>query len=196
MYHSRDQARMRLTGCIVKLKGEWMYVQGVEEAGDDDEQIILVSSPVGSNDINDITRTVITDDCGLDARPMKLGYVWTANGWSYLYRVPHRRWKQGLHPDNMRCANTRTPSSLFNSKPLLSCLNNQYMSVEAAIKEGGAFNRYFAIKENKLWYRGTMVGLISKEKQGENHQNELLGGMFVLNEQYQYLKQQLEGAMA
>ena len=183
MYHSVDQARMRLSGCIVKLNGEWVFVRGVDS--DDEGAVVMCTIPAGKpllDDEDKHTYTILKDGCGLDASPMKLGYVISAGGWVYVYRVPHRRWKQGLHCDNLRGHN-RYGGRVFNSKYLIKCLNNDYMTLKQAIKGEGAFNRYFAILGGNLWYRGTMCGSVKED------------GTLSLTEKYQYLQQQLQRAM-
>ena len=99
-----------------------------------------------------------------------------------MYRVPLRRFKQGIHPDNIRCKNRVFISGVFNMKPMLDCLTNTYMSLVEAKEKGGAFNRYFAINRGVLWYRGTAVGKLKQDMS------------LVLDPEFHYLKEQLEKA--
>jgi len=181
MYHSRDQASMRLSGCIVRLNGDWVLVTGV---GSSDNNIpLMYTVPVGNGplDGDEIgTATLLNKGCGLDARSVRLGYIRTKHGWRYTYRVPQRRWKQGIHPDNLRTSCGKGIRPYFNGKGMLDCLQGKYPTFEEVLEVGGAFNPQFALIEGVLCYRGTEVGRLGT-------QSELK-----LNDRYSYLKEQLE----
>jgi hypothetical protein len=118
-------------------------------------------------------------------KPVPLGYVNTGPQAVYVFRRPIRKWKQGLHRDNMGVGNRADlapirlrHADILRSRELGRCIQRDYPSFEDASKavmEGDArgkvasrsFHPEFSLERNELgllWlaYRGTRVGWYEK----------------------------------
>jgi len=164
MYDNVDDARMYLSGTVVRLDGTPVYIRQVEPL---DSGGITARYRVLGED-NNRNRTLA--DGGWDLTPVPLGYINLGrDGCYYLIRTPGRRYHQGLHGDSL-CSlrNGRVTVFGFPDMALLSrtILGEYptYQEVYDAVTHGSqpkAFTRTLALNGGghiTLEHRGTEVG--------------------------------------
>ena len=153
-YDTGEYANSRLAGTIVKVDGEAVCVDTVN----DDMECLVEFIDSGE------LRTVPLN--GLDLSPIKLGYVNTIGNCVYMQRIPRRDdWRQGLRDNNV------TYGGLLRSG-VVQILKGTYPSLDEAAKRSEeeeyrvAFSKEFCIDYvGNLRYKGRPS--VGKYKDGE-----------------------------
>jgi hypothetical protein len=164
MWDDRDDAIMRLSGCVVLLRGIPVRIHDIDQ----DMQVFY--EYLGTDD----TGSAPIHDPDWDWTPVPAGFVNKANGkLAYVQRMPRRRWKHGLHPDNVKV--TRQERHIVYTAAFGRTVMGNYptegnalQQVRGKIRQGMAFSREYAIDRNELGipilrYRGEMVGWYEKD---------------------------------
>lgn len=129
-------------------------------------------------------KDIAITDPSLNFKPVPLGYGVDDLGRVFFsYRLPRRRWKQGLHLESFGCLPQVGGGLNINTsrgrKALVNTIQGKFSSFQDAFKNGGIFHRHFRIiKEGAqriLEYKGEYVG----EFQGEH---------LKLRDEYSYLE--------
>ena len=186
MWRSVEDAQMRLTGCVVRYKDDPVYIHSVNHS--EARGIYANLSILGSED--QIRKGV--NDPEWDYRPIPTGYMNYASNAFYITRIPIRKWKQGLHADNVvSLPATRRVMDLVRTVEFKSVVKNLYPTfddINTMIRlglKGGAFHRKFCLRGNMyaktpmLEYMGEVVGLVHDGKP------ELLPQFLFLTEELQ-----------
>lgn len=173
-------ARTRLNGSIVSLKQTPVYVMDVGLRG---AQCIEMTSG----------REVFCELDSLDVSPIKLGFLNTPNGITYMSRVPKRNdWRQGLRRGNTGFTYNPNllsidPEDRVFSRSLRDVIKGKYPQFRSAltyVKDKGqsrAFHRHWAVDKNlNVLYRGG------------NRVGSVVGGKPVLKGKFSYLSEYLE----
>jgi hypothetical protein len=157
-YTNQVYAAGRLEGTVVNtVDGEPVYIENVKE----DEYVIRSLS---------LLQLKRVKPNQIDLTPVKLGWCNVDGTAYYLSRVPVRKWKQGLHPENIAVDGVHKfgaslPFELV-SLGLHNTIKGVYPSYQGLVKNGvphkkAAFHRSWAMDYNKsLWYKGRIVGSI------------------------------------
>lgn len=185
MWDRAEDAEMRLNGSIVVRNGQPVQVLGVRQHNN---KILVnyVCLPKGD------PAQAYTGDPGWDWKPIKVGYVNYGKGAYYVERKPIRKWKQGLHKDNISVTpEVAGGNGIFLTPEFLAAYNNEYPKLDEAVKavtskvrRGCAFSRNFAITKLEvgplyLEYMGMIVGWRE-------------GDQMHLGEEFLYLKEVLD----
>lgn len=184
----RDQdAAMRLNGCVVMYAGEPVYVM---EAGKKNSLVC---------DLDEKEQVkVATND--LDLSPVLIGNVQMGNHHIYLQRIPIRRWKQGLHRENLDIGKTLfaklnipMPRIDVCTKAFKKAIKGEFgkpMDVMRKVMNGdilsGAINRHWAVAKingvDRLFYKDQLVGFVDD-------------GEITISKKYFFLKEDLLGVL-
>ena len=178
IFNSDQDAGMRLNGSIVMYKDEPVYILDATR-----ERCIVAGLDGGDKVVN-------TSD--LDLRPVVIGNVQYNDYHVYIQRTPVRRWKQGLHRENIRVGKSHL--ALHHNVELRSVnVKNSIMgnfgkpmdNVRKVIngeRESSALNRHWAVAKVKgvdqLMYKDNLVGFVSE-------------GEVVINKKHFFLKEDL-----
>jgi hypothetical protein len=180
VFTSDRDAAMRLNGTVVMFEGEPVYVA---KAGIRKTAIC----PLGENDTIDVPTNE------LDLKPILIGNVQIGGSHMYIQRSPTRRWKQGLHRENIEIGNM--PEEIPNKRVDLNKNNvrnaiiNNFGDVIENIKKvldgrnvSSALNRHWAVANIKgiyrLMYKDNLVGFVDE-------------GEVVISKKYFFLKEDL-----
>lgn len=184
MYDNPRDAERYLTDSIIRHKRIPILVQGVYPDG---KKVMLVCRKMLDN------KKIVVDtfDKDLDYSPVPLGYMVAPDGRvSYTFRVPRRKWKQGLHMESFGTTNGLGKPILGDpehNKSLAKTILGKFMSYAQALDNGGIFHRHFRIhiEENVriLEYKGTTIGSIKN-------------GVVQLDEGRQYLEKYVKEVVA
>lgn len=163
-YQTGPDANMRLSGTIIRDKnGNPFYVIQVlsqtQATG-----VYLKSGPNGD------PFHFNPNDPGIDISSPNVGYMNFKGAPLYLQRQPERRQKQGLDTRRVLIRKDKATQRLdeqFNNgywPNLHNTILGVYPSLHSCLAEGGAFNRFFAIRKGSnsrsLEFMGYTVGLI------------------------------------
>lgn len=187
-----NDAQMRLAGCVVRYSNTPVYISRVFESGGD---VFCEFNKLGEMDEGHRRRKV--NDENWNFKPVRLGYVNLRGETFFVERAPVRKWKQGLHPDNIHIVPDFRDGrkGILTTMALRSCINGDYPSIETAVDRinnkwiSHAFHRFYALSVTKtrwlynLGYRGVHVGTY-------NHGLGLAG--FKLDQSYQFLNEELQ----
>lgn len=121
-------------------------------------------------------------DKAWDFKPVTLGACQVGNNTVFMYRVPHRQYKQGTCFRNVNYRVISDSNELprgeshilqgFNFKSLEDCIMGNYETFEQVVKAfdvnkdvlSKPISREFALtRELELWFRDMKVGLINEE---------------------------------
>lgn len=182
-----EYAHTRITGTIVRLDGEPVYV--TEPVGGRSFRVKVLDDEQGDRHTVALTA--------LDVSPVPLGFVNFLNVASYLVRMPKRRdYKQGTRMENITSLHGFRVADI----PMLhlaKTIRNNYPTFTAALRKVEAKAKLKKTKFHSIaWHRdwalrhdlaviyrgGAIVGTIS-------------GGRPVLNEDKLYLRERLEEAL-
>lgn len=136
-----------------------LYVRDIEGRGRNTSFVGQYVREDGSKE--DTLSTVNVRQEGLLLAPPKLGLVADRGSLCYMYRKPHRRWKQGLSLDSTY---PRWFVRDVNGEGLnvFRIFNQQFTALDEALQEASTINR-----------RGYMitryVGVVSSEREGHCH---------------------------
>jgi hypothetical protein len=145
MYNNAGYAAERLIGTIVKLKtGDPIFIDNIVN-GVVDYQLLYDEEEDGPY------------QCKLDAldiEPVRLGFVRTHYGYSYICRIPKREdWRQGLRANTMRSRDGIVAPEEIGWFSLYECIKGIYPNLSDC-GDGVAFHRDFKItKEGKINYK-------------------------------------------
>lgn len=196
-----EDVPMRLSNCVVMYDDKPVMIGEVTVDGD----IVMMNAKHLSNGMNFIIE--LPDD-KLSLRPVPVGYVNHDKQAVYVSRNPVRRYKQGLHHQNVRLnyaaaggganllrAHGRQ-SDVISGRGMSECIHNSYFSMADAIRllEDGdrrsvAFHRKWAVSEDDtvglrhLFYRGREVGTLTDNGP-------------ILGKKYRYLAEEIERMQA
>lgn len=195
MWDNYEDARMRCSGSVVRYEGKPIYIHEVTG----DLHIKFTSL------LSQRQKTVKLDDPKIDWKPVPAGFVNTGGTMAYVCRRPVRKWKQGLHRDNIHVVegdrrHRLRYADLLRSREFGRCAMRDYpkfdnaMEAVAAGKDAKskvlarAFSPEFGLTRTELglvWlvYRGDRVGWYEK-------------GHLRLGEGKEYLIQSYEEAVA
>jgi len=186
MWRSVEDAQMRLTGCVVRYKDDPVYIHSVNHS--EARGIYASLSILGTDD--QVRRGV--NDPEWDYRPIPTGYMNYGHNAFYITRIPIRKWKQGLHADNVvSLPGTRRVMDLVRTEEFKSVVKNLYPTFDDINKmvrlgmKGGAFHRKFCLRRGMyakvpmLEYMGEVVGMVQDGKP------ELLPQFLFLTEELQ-----------
>ena len=185
-FRSDRDASMRLTGSIVMYKGKPVHVL---EATVKKCLVVLV----GKGD----ELRVNTDD--LDLTPVQIGNIQIGAECLYVQRMPIRRWKQGLHRENLRVSSgpssRRIPGMHINmtDKDMLNAIINKFGDAQenmAKVLSGqwasAALNRHWSVHNHKgiprLMYKDKLVGFVDE-------------GEITITKKFFFLKEDLLGVL-
>lgn len=171
MWHDMtvEDAQMRLSGCVVRYLGVPVYITGVRDGA---EGVILEFHKLGGEEVR--SRKITNPDW--DFRPVPLGYVNHQGTAYFVERQPIRKWKHGLHPDNMRVyPETRNMNNVIKTNSMSECILREYPAFGLAldrVKAGKwsscAFHQLYAFagggKKLYLMYRGEPCGTVIEGK--------------------------------
>lgn len=162
LYESANDINQRLTGSVVRYKGE----------------PVLVGEVVGAKGHVSIThlytdeneRVLYTD---LDLTPVPLGNTFVNGNVAFIQRKPARKWKQGLSNDNMNVKSFVPVRGLRNtSDAVIRTIKGEYPSIEDAFQkvrsgeyQGCPFSREWAVVmydgDLSIVHRGEIVGYVT-----------------------------------
>ena len=185
MWDNQGDAQMRISGCVVLFRGKPVRIQEVSAA------LIVTYSELGV--VNPPVLEARLIDPGWDWKPIKCGYTnLKGGGCVYVQRIPRRRWKQGLHPDNVKTSNPRRHTGdIIYTHAFAKVIKGLYPAFDKVVKLVGdkkaksqAFSRNYALSRNELGimllaYRGEDVGWYSH-------------GEIELGDGYEFLKEDLQ----
>lgn len=172
MWDTVNDAQMRIGGCVIKYRDDFWKVMEVDwKAMDVDRG----HRGVGLTLVNIETKEVASvgvDDKEISYKPLRTGYCNLRDRVSYVQRVPVRRWKHGLHINNLECDEARK-EAFMSTKAFSAMLRGDYPSFEKAIglvenRKAIAFHRLYALERGNLglvWlaYRGYRVGWLERD---------------------------------
>lgn len=176
-----EDMNMRLAETLVMYRGRPFYIVEYEMAEN------RISGYYPDND--KVTKFTLPNR-NLDIRPPRLGYVNYRGTAIYVSRYPVRRYKQGIHSQNITFNAMADKGRLIRSPEFSKALMGDYPSFNNALrrlesKNSVAFNRHWAVLKAAdgihLMYRGNPVGAYKDSK-------------LKLMEDYQYLKEAMEEA--
>ncbi len=179
MWDNREDARMRSVESVVRYDNLPVYIRDIvdDPPGLKVQFTYLLKQKTELKDIKDEL---------FDWSPVPTGNVNTEHGMLYLCRRPVRKWKQGLHRDNMRVVDTGQVKKMIMNGHLLRSrefgrtVMRDYPSYEEAFQhvsdgkdargrviDGRAFSPNFGLERTDLgllWlcYRGERVGWYEK----------------------------------
>lgn len=188
MYICLADAKMRLEGCLIRYKGEPIYVHVVEQPR---VHYILVCEYIRDR----VGIRLKIADRQLDFHPVPLGNMNHEGNVYYATRTPQRMWKQGLHRDSFICRHLRRGfvSIPLLSKALLNTIAGTYPSVRQCVKQvddgvmiSSAFSRNFSVMpdRNLVFNCKLLIGSLNEDLK-----------TFRLADNYQYLKEHLQNSM-
>ncbi len=167
-----EYAATRLVGTYIQHKGKVLYVQKVRtDEGGIPTAYYTDRKADGKVALKELSHT-----------PIPLGYIPKTDVHMFLERLPRRRWKQGIHPENTGCYDSL---GLLRDFPTISffqhLLEQAYESKEVCMICGGAFSPSFFIckKTKQLYYKAERVG-------------EVVNQRLVLDKGKEYLYRRLE----
>lgn len=155
-YASLNDARQRLDGTVILLKGQPIYVS-------------MMTSKTTVEGVNLLDRNNVRLELGPRPEPLRLGYINYQGRPRFVSRKPTRKVRQGLCPDNLLCSDVEI-GRVYTSTEFAEMLVNKYPSLNECVeilereKKGVAFSRLFALYsagikgEYKLFYCGNRVG--------------------------------------
>lgn len=161
LYESAADISQRLSGSVVRYKGEPVYIN--EAMG---LKYVLITHLETDENENVLYTT-------LDLTPVPLGNVFVDGNVAYVQRKPARKWKQGLSNDNMNVKSFQPVRVLRNiSKPVIKAIKGEYPSVEGAFQKvrngeymGCPFSREWAVimhdGDLSIVHRGEIVGYVT-----------------------------------
>lgn len=152
----------------VLAKHGWRSIPALEE-----EEVLV--GEMGSLDIyhhQGWTRVKYTDPL-FSYEAMPLGYVNVkGHGPVYVHRSPYQQYAQGLTVSQLVLVGNASAyvstGPLIYSKELAACIKGEYPSLEEALQNNLAFDRYFAIRNmtrsvKGLEFQGRLIGSYSKK---------------------------------
>lgn len=164
MWDRPEDAEMRLNGCVVLFDKKPALVEKVASKLEG----LFVSALMLEDGMKISVR--ITDE-RWDWKPFRTGYVNFGGKTYFIERCPVRKWKQGLHPDNIRVTpDTGGMNQLVRTKEFVQSLQKAYPSMQDCLRrvrdrvvQGQAFSQLFAITQPEvgppfLEYMGMTVG--------------------------------------
>jgi len=188
MFELTQDGNMRLSDSIIRYQGKPIYVEGVAE-----DRVVIGTYLDGSGSVR---KTM--DDRDWDPSPVPTGYVNREGRCYYVCRRPTRRWKQGLHRDNVEVYSYEGSGSrgIINSAAFADTVLGNYPTLEEVLDNvrsrrwsSGAWTRKFALCREEqtglLWlmHRNNKVGWVQDNSP-------------VLGENAQYLVEELQEAVA
>jgi hypothetical protein len=187
MFDNVRDANMRLQGTIVRYEGQPIQIHEVVGV---DAAIKLVVMGL----VDEEVQRLGLDDPELNLDPVPLGYVNEGKGTSYVERIPIRKWKHGLHRENVHIRGDmvelgrdviRTRYMADTILGVFPTLPEALQSVVEGRRKETAFNRKFSLRMDEetgivnLMYRTERVGFV-------------MDGKPQLGPKMQYLKEELE----
>lgn len=186
MWHSVEDAAMRLTGCVVQYDGEPVYVCGVFQSPE--SGIYTKISRLGK--VGELRVSINKPEW--DFTPVPTGYINYEKRCFYVSRVPIRKWKQGLHHDNVRVLpQLEDPMALVRTSEFRNVVLNVYPSFQEVLSSlelgfrSQAFSRKFCLHKIQmsdgvsLLYMGHEVGSVVR-------------GVCSLDKEYRFLEEELK----
>lgn len=169
MWDRREDAEMRLKGCVVMYNNRPVIIQEISVSRDGRikaHYIVLHTGDAGAATL---------DNPLWNFKPFRTGYVNYRDKAYFVERTPVRKWKQGLHPDNIHL----TPElpggvalGLIRSPEFAASLNRDYPPLNACLVmletkavTSVAFSPLFCLSTPEigppfLEYMGTQVGWV------------------------------------
>ena len=186
--YDQHTAAMRLQGCVIRVGGDPVYVDRVEQTRGGKFRVQYHVLGIDQHHI------IQWGDEAIDPSPVPLGYINYHNkNVISVDRTPERQWKIGLTTHNMRLGGLNDEngvrrdikSRIINSRPLARAIKGEYPSLVAAKRKlrevpEVAISRDFMIHTNgKLIHRiANIVGEAAPRLK--------------LHDQHFYLKETLE----
>lgn len=180
MFDSLKDVRQKFEKTICYYDGKAVSIQQIAENGDDFIMVLgFAPNPKG-----DKGKHILLSDPKFTYRNFNLGYIHIDGiHCPWLYRMPYRQYKQGLHLSSQVCSTLyagELASSIHFGRPLADTLENIYPDLEKCFKDvmdnpgiKKAPHKDFALYYNRLHgdyaieYRGTEVGVVKKNREFE-----------------------------
>lgn len=191
MWDNQHDASMRMQGCIFMYDKEPVYVVSVHERLGKLKAHVVSLDKVGEGEEH--VEKVDLDSDKWDWKPVRTGYLNLDKKCFYVERYPVRKWKHGLHGENVYITGGARHRVMY-TKQFIDTIKGNYKSAAECIKDlkkdknlqGLAFARNYAFEKGELgmlWlsYRGEKVGWVE-------------AGEPVLSEEYFYLIEDLTEA--
>lgn len=144
-----DYAVRRLVSTFIRHKGEVVYVHGISKKFE-----VSVQFP------DETMSNVSMSDIELE--PIRLGFVNYDKEVGHISRIPARKYQQGLSYDNSEvvwASDKGLPGPRYlQAKFLTHTHKGIFPSYGEALEKGKAFSRSFAAYNEKLFYKGKLVG--------------------------------------
>lgn len=176
-YVKPEDAYMRLDGSVVKYKDDYYYACSAR----DTFKLTLYDLPTKKEKL-----VINPNSPDLDVRSVPLGYMNDRPDRAlFIYRVPFRKQKQGISPENIMCIHDYTPGAELSigqgaifSLSFYKMLKNDYPDFEELLKTNltgkssfnQAFSRDFSLgyagggKDSlDLFFKAIKVGTINKK---------------------------------
>ena len=183
-YESTAEADMRLRNTIVLYNSKPVYVKGVHEDGEVTGWSLENVEYSGRHGVSEYIADW-TDE-GWDIGPFKLGYVnVTKSSCVYCYRMPVRKFRQGLSRDNVKVIKGKYEDLL--NKNLTALVERKYPTLEQVLENTKFFDGVWRQAIHRL------VGVNSKGKVGYKNMNTIgdisfSTGEIELKSEYEYLR--------
>lgn len=174
-----DDLRMMFDRTIVQYKGDPVYIESLASAGKKQYKAECYFIATGQR------LWLPFNEQDFNLKPVRTGYVNIKGFALFIYRQPYRRYKQGLHVDNMKINDRVDIGNVeqyevgrynhayellqgLRVKELYNTFKNIYPSLVDAMEqfEDGAhsvaFDRQFAVdKFFRIHFKGNIVGKVS-----------------------------------
>lgn len=190
MWDNQGDAQMRTAGSIVRWKGDPVYIKEVYINDNRKVAARMVNLRTGKQH-----RSILASK-DWDWTPVPTGFVNVRSRTFYVSRVPIRKWKQGLHRDNVKIV-PQNPGGrdIIRTAEFAACVRRDYPSFEECmtrlddkIAVSWAFHPEWAVERDPsgltwLLHRSRKVGWLQDDEAK-------------LGEEYGYLKESYAEARA
>jgi len=185
MYDNVEDARRYLDGSVIRYGKKPILVHGCYV---NRKSVTLEVSYLRTEK----RENIAINDPLLNFKPVPLGYGVDVRGDIHFhFRIPRRRWKQGLHPESVGVSGGAARRISFGSRgerlSLANTIQGRFKTFKQAFKEGGIFHRNFQIAMRNggrfLEYRGERIGSFD-------------GNTLELYDKYSYMDKYVEEVMA
>lgn len=187
MWDDQHDAQMRVYDTVIRYHGEPMYVDEV------DDELFIHAEPL-KDGLPRVKAHV--KNRGWNFKPVPTGYMNVDFGAVFVARYPCRKWKQGLHRDNVVTIPHRWGFRAIRRAEFRNVVLNKYPTWEECYQilsnhdlpyEAMAFHRLYAVEKDPLglmylMYRGERIGWFQDDKP-------------MLGLEYNFLKEELQEAL-